>query len=121
MWRYDVLRDFVATSKSPTGPKLRTNERLALDTYAEATENRPSGYRLHIDEWRPFFLKRYTGDKPKSKNDAFSRAHRDLVKMGFLQVDTDYYTLSDKATFGDKQENVARQNHSEGDATDTQL
>ena len=111
----------VPTSKSPTGLKLRTNERLALDTYAEATENRPPGYRLHIDEWRPFFLKRHTGDKPKSKNDAFSRARRDLVKMGFLQVDADYYTLSDKATCSDKHENIARQSHSEGDATDTQL
>ena len=111
----------VPTSKTPAGPKLGTNEQLALDTYAEATEGRPPICRLHIDDWRPFFLKRHTGDKPKAKNDAFSRARRALVSKGFLIADDDFYTLGDKATFGDKQENVARQNHSEGDATDTQL
>ena len=111
----------VPTSKTPTGPKLNTNEQLALDTYAEATKGRPLICRLHIDEWRPFFLKRHTGDKPKSKNDAFSRARRGLFSKGFLIADDDFYTLGDKATFGDKQEYAARQNHSAGDATDTQL
>jgi len=109
----------VPTSKTPMGPKLSANEQLALDTYAEATEGRPLICRLHIDEWRPFFLKRHTGDTIKAKNDAFSRARRSLDTKGFLQVDDDFYTLGDKATFGDKQENVARQNHSAGDATDT--
>ena len=66
-----------------------------------------------------FFLKRHTGDTIKAKNDEFSRARRSLDTMGFLQVDDDFYTLGDKATFGDKQEYVARQNHSAGDATDT--
>ena len=47
--------------------------------------------------------------------------YKDLVAKGFITADNDYYTLSDKATLGDKQENVARQNHHDGDATDTQL
>ena len=111
----------VPTSQAPTGPKLGKNEQLALDTYAEATEGRSLICRLHLEEWRPFFLRRHTGDTIKAKNDAFSRARRSLDTKGFLQVDDDFYTLGDKATFGDKQENVARQNHSEGDATDTQL
>ena len=111
----------VPTSKTPTGPKLGKNAQLALDTYTEAREGRPLICRLHLEEWRPFFLKRHTGDTDKAKNDAFSRARRDLVSKGFLIADDDYYTLGDKATFGDKQENVARQNHSAGDATDTQL
>ena len=111
----------VPTSKTPTGPKLGKNEQLALDTYAEATEGRPLICRLHLEDWRPFFLKRHTGDTDKAKNDAFSRARRDLFSKGFLIADNDFYTLGDKATFGYKQENVARQNHSEGDATDTQL
>ena len=54
-------------------------------------------------------------------NRAFSRARRGLFSKSFLKADDNFYTLSDKATFGYKQENVARQNHSEGDATDTQL
>ena len=111
----------VPTSKTPAGPKLSKNEQLALDTYAEATEGRPPICRLHIDAWRPFFLKRHTGDTIKAKNDAFSRARRSLDTKGILQVDDDFYTLGDKATFGDKQEYVARQNHSAGDATDIQL
>jgi hypothetical protein len=108
----------VPTSQAPTGPKLGKNEQLALDTYAEATEGRSPRCRLHLEEWRPFFLKRHTGDTIKAKNDAFSRARRSLDTKGFLQVDDDFYTLGDKATFGDKQQNVARQNHSAGDATD---
>jgi len=111
----------VPTSKTPTGPRLGKNEQLALDTYAEATEGRPLICRLHLEDWRRFFFKRHTGDTDKAKNDAFSRARRDLVSKGFLIADDDFYTLGDKATFGDKQENFARQNHSEGDATDTQL
>lgn len=109
----------IPTSKTPTGPKLGKNEQLALDTYAEATEGRPPICRLHLEDWRLFFFKRHTGDTDKAKNDAFSRARRDLVSKGFLIADDDFYTLGDKTTFGDKQENVARQNHSEGDATDT--
>jgi len=92
-----------------------------MDTFAEATKGRPSQCRLHLADWREIFLQRHTGDTPKAKNDAFSRARRDLVAKGFIVADNDYYTLSDTATLGDKQENVARQNHHDGDATDTQL
>ena len=111
----------VPTSKTATGPKLGKNAQLALDTYTEATEGRPLICRLHLEEWRPFFLKRHTGDTNKAKNDAFIRARRDLVLKSFLIADDDFYTLGDKAKFGDKQEYVARQNHSAGAATDTQL
>ena len=75
--------------------------------------------RLHLEDWREIFLQRHTGDTVKAKNDAFSRARRDLVAKGFITADNDYYTLSDKATLGNNQENVARQNHHDGDATDT--
>jgi len=66
-------------------------------------------------------LQRHTGDSVKAKNDAFSKARRGLVAKGFITADNDYYTLSDTATLGDNQEHVARQNHHDGDATDTQL
>ena len=56
---------------------------------------------LHTDEWREFFDRRHTGDTPKQKNDAFSRARRELVSKGFLRVDDDVYTLGDKATSDD--------------------
>ena len=87
----------------------------------EAIKGRPLLCRLHIDEWRPFFERRHTGDTPKQKNDAFSRARRSLVSRGLMQVENDFYTLSDKATSGVTQKNVAGQNQSNGDATDTPL
>ena len=107
------------TSNISFGPRLGKNEQLAIDTFAEATKGRPSQCRLHLEDWREIFLQRHTGDTVKAKNDAFSRARRDLVAKGFITADNDYYTLSDTATSGDKQENVARQNHNDGDATDT--
>ena len=81
----------------------------------------PSLCRPHLNDWRPFFLKRHTGDTEKARNDAFSGGRREHVSKGFLIADNDYYTLGNRGTFGDKQENIARQNHIEGDATDTLL
>jgi len=92
----------VPTSKALKKSKLGKNDQLALDTYAEATDGRPTLCRLHLEDWRPFFFKRHTGDTIKAKNDAFSRARRELVSKGFLIADDDYYTLGDKAIFGDK-------------------
>ena len=92
----------VPTSKALKKSKLGKNDQLALDTYAEATDGSPTLCRLHLEDWRPFFFKRHTGDTVKAKNDAFSRARRELVSKGFLIADDDYYTLSDKAIFGDK-------------------
>jgi hypothetical protein len=111
--------ELVPTAKTSNLPKLGKNEQLAIDTFYEATKGKPSQCRLHLEDWRPVFRKRHTGDTNKAKNDAFRKAREGLVLKGFLIADNDYYRLGDKATFGDKQENVARQNHSEGDATDT--
>jgi len=100
--------------------KLGGNEQLAIDTYMEATKGRPIQCRLHLDEWRPYFEKRHTGET-KQKNDAFSRARRTLVSKGLMEADNDFYMLSDKATSGVIHENVAGQNGRAGDATDTPL
>lgn len=111
----------VPTSKAPTGPKLGKNEQLALDTYAEATKGDPQICRLHLEKWRSYFARRHTGDTSKQKNDAFSRARRNLVSRGLIDVDNDFYMLSDKATSGVIHENVAGRNGRAGDATDTPL
>ena len=50
----------------------------------------------------PDLKKDVLAKKAELKNDAFSRARRELVSKGFLIADDDYYTLGDKATFGDK-------------------
>lgn len=111
----------VPTAKTSNAAKLGKNEQLAMDTFNEATKGRPLQCRLHLEDWRSVFLKRHTGDTDKAKNDAFSRARRDLVLKGFLYADDDYYSLGYRATLGDKPENVARQNNCQGDATDTPL
>ena len=66
----------------------------------------------------PFLL---AVNSPKQKNGSFSRERRSLVSQGLMQVENDFYTLSDKATSGVTQKNVAGQNQSNGDATDTPL
>ncbi|WP_340299908.1 AAA family ATPase [Roseobacter sp. HKCC-CH-9351] len=81
--------------------KLSAAQQLAMDTFKEATKSKPEPCRIHLDEWRPIFLQRHTGDNDKSKNDAFSRARRDLVAKGLLTAKDDYYSLGDKATSGD--------------------
>ena len=111
----------VETTSRPKKLKLGVNEQLAMDTYMEATKGRPIQCRLHLDEWRPHFEKRHTGDTTKQKNDAFSRARRSLVSRGLMDADNDFYMLSDKATSGVIHENVAGQNGRAGDATDTPL
>lgn len=70
--------------------------------HAEATSEGKSECCLHLDEWRPVFNRRHTGDNKKSKNTAFTRSRSDLVSKGILQVEDDYYSLGDNATFGDK-------------------
>ena len=111
----------VETTSRPKKLKLGINEQLAMDTYMEATKGRPIQCRLHLDEWRPHFEKRHTGDTIKQKNDAFSRARRSLVSRGLMDADNDFYMLSDKATSGVIHENVVGQNGRAGDATDTPL
>ena len=113
--------EMVPTSTRPNTPRLGKNEQLAMDTNYEATKSMPASCRLHLEDWRSAFLKRHTGDTDKAKNDAFSRARRDLVSKGFLTVDNDFYSLGDKAKNGDIRQNVAGQNLGNGDATDTPL
>ena len=81
--------------------RLGKNEKLAMQTFKEATNGMSPPYRLHLREWRANFRNRHTGDEIKKKDDAFSRARRYLVSKGFLSVDDDFYTLGDKATSGD--------------------
>ena len=111
----------VETSSRLKKLKPGINEQIAIDTYMEATEGRPIQCRLHLDEWRAYFEKRHTGDTPKRKNDAFSRARRSLVSQGLMDADNDFYMLNDKASSGVIHKNVAGQNGRAGDATDTPL
>ena len=91
----------VATSTRTFGPNLGKNEQLALETFVEATNGMSPDRQIHRDSWREFFDRRHTGDTAKQKNDAFSRARRELVTKGLLCNLNDVYTLGDKATSDD--------------------
>ena len=91
----------VATSTRTFGPNLGKNEQLALETFVEATNGMSPDRQIHRDNWREFFDRRHTGDTAKQKNDAFSRARRELVSKGLLCNLNDVYTLGDKATSDD--------------------
>ena len=91
----------MATSTRTFGPNLGKNEQLALETFVEATNGMSPDRRIHRDNWRGFFDRRHTGDTAKQKNDAFSRARRELVTKGLLCNLDDVYTLGDKATSDD--------------------
>jgi hypothetical protein len=78
--------------------KLSGSQRLAMDTFYEATKGNVASAGLALDEWRPFFNERHTGDNQASKNTAFARARKELVDKGLLKCSDDIYRLGDKAT-----------------------
>ena len=106
--RNSVVLEETDLEQRPAEAKLGKNDRIALEAFEEALEAKQATSEgkseccLHLDEWRPVFNRRHTGDNKKSKNTAFTRARSDLVSKGILQVEDDYYSFGDKATFGDK-------------------
>ena len=76
---------------------MNDGEILGLDTFSEALEGQGTVSKLYVEEWRPFFYARHTGDKPASKKTAFSRARGSLVKKGYMSMKDDYYSLRDRA------------------------
>ena len=83
---------------SATKTKLSSNQRIAMDTFYEATKGNVASAGLTLDEWRPLFNEQHTGDNQSTKNTAFSRARKDLVDKGLLKCSDDIYRLGDKAT-----------------------
>jgi hypothetical protein len=69
-----------------------------MDTFYEATKGNVASAGLTLDEWRPLFNARHTGDNQKSKDTAFRRAREELVNKGLLKCRDDIYRLGDKAT-----------------------
>ena len=69
-----------------------------MDTFCEAIKGNVASAGLALDEWRPLFNERHTGDNQSTKNTAFSRARKELVDKGLLKCSDDIYRLGDKAT-----------------------
>lgn len=80
--------------------KLSNNQKLALETFEEATKKGVACTRLSLGEWRSIFYKRHTGDNKRSKATAFRRAREELVNKGLLKCSNDIYRLADRATRG---------------------
>ena len=69
-----------------------------MDTFCEATKGNVASAGLALDEWRPLFNERHTGDNQSTKNTAFARARKELVDKGSLKCRNVIYRLGDKAT-----------------------
>ena len=91
-----VLQQVEATKKA--GTRLTGNERLAFDTFKEATKGNVAFGSDFMQHWREYFYERHTCDNEKSKSTAFRRAKKGLVNKGFLSVKDGIYHLGDKAT-----------------------
>ncbi|MDB2466713.1 helicase RepA family protein [Planktomarina temperata] len=85
-------------TRSVPKAKLTSNQAMAMDAFYEATKDNVAAAGLTLDEWRPFFNERHTGDNQASKNTAFARARKELVDKGLLKCSDDIYRLGDKAT-----------------------
>ena len=51
--------------------KLTENEKLALKTLSNGTNENVPGASVHVEEWRPLFYKGHPGDTVPTKNKAF--------------------------------------------------
>ncbi|WP_168732475.1 AAA family ATPase [Desulfovibrio desulfuricans] len=49
---------------------------------------------VHLEEWRPHFYERHTGDTDGAKRAAFNRDKNKLVHLGKIRVQNDNYSLS---------------------------
>ena len=85
-------------TRSVPKAKLTSNEAMAMDAFYEATKGNVASAGLALDDWRPFFNERHTGDNQASKNTAFARARKGLVDKCLLKCSDDIYRLGDKAT-----------------------
>ena len=85
-------------TRSVPKAKLTSNQAMAMDAFYEATKGNVASAGLALDEWRPLFNERHTGDNQASKNTAFARVRKELVDKGLLECSDDIYRLGDKAT-----------------------
>ena len=93
-----VVLQQVPTFEGSKKPKLTEQEKMAFNIFEELTDFGKKGKSLHIEDWRPEFRKRHTGDNVNSKDKAFGRVRKGLVSKEILQVDDDVYTLNDITT-----------------------
>jgi hypothetical protein len=92
-----VLRE----TDAPQGQKkLTPTQKMAMETYTDAAAEAGAwdngGFRgVHVDDWRPRFYSKHTGDTAESKKKAFQRVRGDLVEKGQLVVTDDVYFTKD--------------------------
>ena len=122
-----IILDKIELRKDKAKVSLKPDEQLALDCLRDlvsanlATNCDVASTKVHLSQWRNEFKRRHIGDNEKTKNTAHQRARKALATWGLVQVDNNFYSLCDKATFGDKSKTVAQHELSSGDTTDTCL
>ena len=91
-----ILQQVTLTSGKQKS-RLTDNEALAMTAF-KATITKTGSDQVELEDWRPEFNKRHTGDNPQSKATAFRRARKQLVYIDYLKVNNETYSLGDKAT-----------------------
>ena len=103
-----VILEKTETRAIKNKSKLSSDQQLAFECLRDiiaaklATNDDVASHRVHLTQWRDEFKRRHIGDNEKSKNTAHRRARQTLVSLKLAIVEDDFYTLGDKATFGDK-------------------
>ena len=99
-----VLNITDAPKQSQRSQQLTPGEEQTLNTFKEAQwakcpdPEAVASKEVSLDEWRPVFRKKHTGNNDKSKDAVFSRDRKSLVNKGFLKVEDNIYSLGNMAT-----------------------
>lgn len=76
-------------------PKLRFGLEAFIVVAVERGQRSGGRVAVHVDDWRDHFVRTHHADNPAARRKAFSRALKDLVEGGHLQVDGQDYSLPD--------------------------
>jgi len=78
---------------------LTQNQKLALDTFIEASESfgaldeNGKFAGLHLFRWKPLFYSKCPADNDGAKSKAFQRSRKDLIELGRLSVVNNIYRI----------------------------
>ncbi|MDA9121991.1 AAA family ATPase [Paracoccaceae bacterium] len=90
-----LFLELVPVSSTLGRKPLSPNESIAFEAFNECIKGKT---QVSLDEWRPYFMERHTGDNIKSKDTAFRRTRKSLVVKKYLEVKNDIYSFGDTAT-----------------------
>ncbi|MCB5409448.1 helicase RepA family protein [Pseudogemmobacter faecipullorum] len=91
-------------SSRPAQKKETNDEKLARQTYIAAAKDHgiwdgDTFKGVHLNDWRPVFYTKHTGDKEDTKRKAFQRGRNHLVDGGKMDASDDVYLTTEPHVF----------------------